>query len=67
MEAQHQELAEQEQKLQETLTQLQQRVSRFRSQKEGWHGRRACQSARQDRHYADQGRRHGRTSAVRRA
>src|ERR1700728_1840641 len=34
MEAQHQELAEQEQKLQQTLTQLQQQVSRFRSQKE---------------------------------
>jgi phage shock protein A len=34
MEAQHQELAGQEQKLQETLTQLQQRASRFRSQKE---------------------------------
>jgi phage shock protein A len=34
MAAQHQELAGQEQKLQETLTQLQQRVNRFRSQKE---------------------------------
>lgn len=34
MEAQRQELAGQEHKLQETLTQLQQRVSRFRSQKE---------------------------------
>jgi phage shock protein A len=34
MEAQHQELAEQEQKLQETLAQMQQRVTRFRSQKE---------------------------------
>ena len=34
MEARHQELAGQQQKLQETLTQLQQRVSRFRSQKE---------------------------------
>lgn len=32
--AQHQELAEQEQKLQATLTQMEQRVSRFRSQKE---------------------------------
>ena len=34
MEAQHQELAEQEQKLQQSLAQLQQRVSHFRSQKE---------------------------------
>jgi phage shock protein A len=34
MDAQHQELAEQEQKLQEALAQLQQRVNHFRSQKE---------------------------------
>ena len=34
MEAQHRELTEQEQKLQNTLAQLQQRVSHFRSQKE---------------------------------
>jgi phage shock protein A len=34
MESQHQELAEQEQKLQEALAQMQQRVTRFRSQKE---------------------------------
>ena len=34
MEAQHQELAEQEQKLQHALAQLQQRVNQFRSQKE---------------------------------
>jgi phage shock protein A len=34
MEAQHQELADQEQKLQQTLVQLQQQVSHFRSQKE---------------------------------
>lgn len=34
LEAQRQELAEQEQKLQESLAQMQQRVSRFRSQKE---------------------------------
>jgi phage shock protein A len=34
MEAQHQELADQEQKLQQTLAELQQRVSHFRSQKE---------------------------------
>jgi phage shock protein A len=34
MEAQHQELTEQEEKLQENLGQLQQRVNRFRSQKE---------------------------------
>src|ERR1039457_2665192 len=34
MQAQHQELTEQEQKLEQTLSQLQQRVSSFRSQKE---------------------------------
>jgi phage shock protein A len=34
MESQHQELTEQEQKLEDTLNQLQQRVTRFRSQKE---------------------------------